>query len=100
MMIKGVKMIEIDIKDIDLENDNLDPNETYVIKVDGIKKYILTSYEVFEDFKDDVYTIKPQGVKVVTQGEVDINEVEYEELKKQLLDALEETLKPNVKKLS
>lgn len=93
-------MIEIDIKDIDLENDNLDPNETYVIKVDGIKKYILTSYEVFEDFKDDVYTIKPQGVKVVTQGEVDINEVEYEELKKQLLDALEETLKPNVKKLS
>lgn len=91
-------MKRVDIFDSGLSDEIIDANEPCVITIEGVDRYILMPYEAF--MENDDMSIKPQEIRVIAPGDIEINEIEYEEIKKQLLNALEEALGPKVKKLS
>ena len=66
-----------------------------LLKVEDYELLLQAYYEAAVN--DPLRFTKPTEIRIVPQGNMELNEDEYEDLKQQVLDALEKTLKPKRK---
>ena len=102
-----MKTIEIEeFEDLRNELEELDDEEVLVLSEDGKDKYMVVPLNLYEKYaemfetEDGVENGEKAGVRVISSMPSDLTYEEYERVKKELIKALDETLKPNPEKLN
>lgn len=87
-------MNKIALKDLKKIDDNT-VGDGLILEEDGIEKYVILKVADFSSVNKEGKTmLKPLGIKFVTNGDFDLSEEEFEHLKEQIIEALEDNLKP------
>ena len=92
------------IKSIKKELESLEEDDVIFVEEDGVSKYVVMPIEDYEEceqimnlFND--YSNKPL-IKVAGPKDFDITYEQYEDIKKQIMDAVDQAFKPNPEKLN
>ena len=87
-------MKELELKDLIVLNDEV-VGDGLILTENGKDKYIVLKADAANNL--DVFNPKARdlgNVKVVTNGDIKISAEEFEEIKRQLIEALEDSIKP------
>lgn len=86
-------MKELELKDLIELNDEV-VGDGLVLTENGVDKYVVLKAGNDANLKDE---LRPQGamnVKIVSNNSLDLTEEEFEDMKRQLIDALEAAVRP------
>lgn len=92
-----------EIKDIKADLDYLKDNDVLYVNEDNKHKYVILPVKLYEEyneilnFMNEVITVDTSNPK---PQEVELSYEEYEQIKQQIIDALEATLMPKPEKLN
>ena len=98
--------MNLDIKELKNIKDKLDSLEDNVLFVDenGISKYAIMPIEMYDEVEEFIDIINDKDnrpiVKVANPKDIQLTYEEYETIKKQIMDAIDMTFKPNPEKLN
>ena len=98
--------MNLDIKELQNIKDKLDSLEDNVLFVDenGISKYAIMPIEMYDEVEEFIDIINDKDnrpiVKVANPKDIQLTYEEYETIKKQIMDAIDMTFKPNPEKLN
>lgn len=91
------------LKNIKEELDNLSKDDVLFVEEKGISKYALLPIELYDEVEDIVKFSqemnKPQ-VRIVNNNDIDLSYEEYEQIKSQIMEAVDKTFKPKPEKLN
>lgn len=91
------------LKNIKEELDNLSKDDVLYVEEKGISKYVLLPIELYDEVEDIVKFSqemnKPQ-VKIVNNSDIELSYEEYEQIKSQIMEAVDKTFKPKPEKLN
>ena len=91
------------LKNIKEELDNLSKDDVLFVEEKGISKYVLLPIELYDEVEDIVKFSqemnKPQ-VRIVNNNDIDLSYEEYEQIKSQIMEAVDKTFKPKPEKLN
>ena len=91
------------LKNIKEELDNLGQDDVLYVEEKGISKYVLLPIELYDEVEDIVKFSqemnKPQ-VKIVNNSDIELSYEEYEQIKSQIMEAVDKTFKPKPEKLN
>ena len=101
-------MLKIDIneiKNIKDELDTLDEDEVAFVEDNNETKYVImpvSQYDEIESFRSflDEGQMPNSNVKIITNASYDLTYDEYEKIRKQLIEVIDKTLKPNPEKFN
>lgn len=101
-------MLKIDInkiKNIKDELDTLDEDEVAFVEDNNETKYVImpiSQYDEIDSFKSflDEGQMPNSNVKIITNASYDLTYDEYEKIRKQLIEVIDKTLKPNPEKFN
>ena len=101
-------MLKIDIneiKNIKDELDTLDEDEVAFVEDNNETKYVImpvSQYDEIESFRCflDEGQMPNSNVKIITNASYDLTYDEYEKIRKQLIEVIDKTLKPNPEKFN
>ena len=92
-----------EVKELKESLDVLEENELLFIKENDEEKYVLMNVTLFEQIKDIAKFISEDAAKYANAHpveDIELSYEEYENIKKQIIDALEKTFLPKPEKLN
>lgn len=101
-------MLKIDINELkNIKDDlkSLDDDEVAFIEEENETKFVIMpagQYDELESFRSflDEGRVKTSNVKIITNATNELTYDEYEKIKKQLIEVIDKTLKPNPEKFN
>ena len=99
-------MANIDISklsNISDELEDLEANDVLFVDENDQSRYVILPIELFDQIEDLIYMIKdPMAMPIVrfNPEDIDLSYDEYEQIKNQILEAVEKTLMPKPEKLN
>lgn len=102
-------MNSIDIKKLDAiknELDNLEEDDVLFINEEGKEKYVLMPIDLYDSIDetlalyDEDKLLKNPQIRIINANSFELSYDEYENVKKQIMDAFEKTFKPKPEKLN
>lgn len=98
--------MKIDINELDNLKEKLDvleKDDILFIDEEGSSKYALMNigiYEKFEEIVNFMNNSRVPQVKIESNDDIEVSYEEYEQIKKQLLEVIDETFKPKPENLN
>lgn len=92
------------VKNIREELESLEEDDVLFIEEEGVSKYVVMPIEDYEDYEQIMNLFNDNSnkplIKVAGPKDIDITYEQYEDIKKQIMDAVDQAFKPNPEKLN
>lgn len=91
------------LKNIKEELSSLSEDDVLFVEEKGISKYVLMPIELYDEVEGLVklsQEISKPDVKIISNNDIELSYEEYEQIKSQVIEAIDKTFKPKPEKLN